>query len=130
MQTESSFSLFQDSLYFKFLQHMIVMQRHVVGQTTYDLDKVCSLVHSRHNNATIIILINNNYTVLKSINTNVEKQYTSVFLTSTRKGSRKIPHSFLIQMNRAEIRKHSLTTEAVKVLGIGSKQLLIFNKLI
>ena len=73
----SCFSRIQDSLCLIFLRYGAylktwiagtVMGRHVVGQTTYGLiTLMCSLVYSRHNNATTIILINDNYTVLTSI---------------------------------------------------------------
>ena len=65
------FGIHQPCRYGPYLKTCIastVMGRHVVGQTTYGLvTLMCSLVYSRHNNATTIILINDNYTVLTSI---------------------------------------------------------------
>ena len=58
------------------------------------LNKVCSMIYLRHNNATTIILINDNYTVVtrsKMTNTNDEQQHTPISLTFTQRKHKNSP---------------------------------------
>ena len=75
------------------------------------LNKVCSMIYSRCNNAPTIILTNDKFMVLKSNKYgehNSAQQHTPISL--------KISHSFLIQTNHGEIEKVSSITEAFKAL--------------
>ena len=97
------FGIHQPCRYGAYLKTWIastVMGRHVVGQTTYGLiTLMCSLVYSRHNNATTIILINDNYTVLTSIKDDKHEPWAApISITFTQRKQKKSPSS-PIQMN-------------------------------
>ena len=80
------------------------------------LNKVSSMVYSRHNNTTIIILINNNYTILRSIKDgkqSVKQKHTRISLKFAKR-STIIPHFFPIQTNHGKIGKQSSITDVFK----------------
>ena len=92
-------------------------------------DKVCSMIYSRHNTATTIILINDNYTVVTSIKNDEQERRVATYTNLPNvypKEAEKFP-------TRSQFKRIMLKLEnkvrLQKLLKHRFKQLLIFNKL-